>query len=72
MAPSRVDPNRKQAKFSIDEVEEDSFYIDRMARTVTAPSQATVHLAKRTPQEIINVLMREKHIEFQLQICYIR
>jgi hypothetical protein len=32
-------------------VEEDSFYIDRIARTVSFPSQATIHLAKRTPQE---------------------
>jgi hypothetical protein len=49
MAPSRVDPNRKQAKSSTDQVEEDPFYIDRMARTVSAPSQATVHLAKMLP-----------------------
>jgi hypothetical protein len=34
MAPSRVDPNKKQAKSSIDQMEEDSFYLDRMARTV--------------------------------------
>jgi hypothetical protein len=33
-------------------VEEDPFWIDRMARTVSASSQATVHLAKRTPQEL--------------------
>jgi hypothetical protein len=52
MSPSRVDPNRKQAKSLIDQVEEDPFYIDRMARTVSAPSQATVHLARRTPQEL--------------------
>jgi hypothetical protein len=42
MAPSRVDPNRKQAKTSIDQVEEDPFCIDRIARTVLAPSQSTV------------------------------
>jgi hypothetical protein len=36
MAPSRVDPNRKQAKFSIDQVKEDPFVFDRMARTVSA------------------------------------
>jgi hypothetical protein len=47
-----VDPNQKQAKSSIDQVEEDLFCIDRMARTVSAPSQATVHLAKRTPQDL--------------------
>jgi hypothetical protein len=35
MAPSRVDPNQKQAKSSIDQVEEDPFFIDRMARTVS-------------------------------------
>ncbi len=54
MAPSRVDPNQKQAKSSIDQVEEDSFCIDRMARTDSAPSQATVHLAKRTPRDLYN------------------
>jgi hypothetical protein len=52
MAPSRVDPHRKQAKSSIDQVEYDPVNIDRMARTVSATSQATVHLAKRTPQEL--------------------
>jgi hypothetical protein len=52
MAPSRVDPNKKQAKTSIDQVGKDPFYIDRMARTVSCPSQATVHLARMTPQEL--------------------
>jgi hypothetical protein len=42
MAPSRVDPNRKEAKSSIDQVEEDSFCFDRLVKTVSAPSQATV------------------------------
>jgi hypothetical protein len=51
MAPSRVDPNKKEEKASIDQVDEDPFYIDRMARTVSFSSQATVHLAKLTPQE---------------------
>ena len=49
MAPSRVGPNWKQAKSSIDQVEEDPFVFDRMARTVSAPSQYTVHLADKTP-----------------------
>jgi hypothetical protein len=49
MAPSRVDPNRKQAKSSIYQVEEDPFVFDRMARTVSAPSQSTVYLADKTP-----------------------
>jgi hypothetical protein len=52
MAPSRVDPNRKQAKSSIDQVEEDLFVFDRMARTVSAPSQSTVHLAEKTPRDL--------------------
>jgi hypothetical protein len=49
MVPSRVDPNRKQAKSSIDQVEEDLFCFDGLAKTVSAPSQATVHLAKMIP-----------------------
>ena len=52
MVPSRVDPNKKLAKSSINQVEEDPFYIDRMARTVSCSSHATVHLAKRTPQDL--------------------
>jgi hypothetical protein len=52
MAPSRVDPNRKQAKSSIDQVEEDPFCFDRLAKTVSAPSQATVHLAKMIPWDL--------------------
>ncbi len=46
-----MDPNKKQAKSSIDQVDEGPFYIDRAARTVSCPSQATVPLAKRTPTE---------------------
>ena len=34
MAPCRVDPNQKQAKSSIDHMEEDPFVFDRMARGV--------------------------------------
>jgi hypothetical protein len=52
MVPSRVDPNWKQAKSSIDQVEEDPFVFDRMARTVSAPSQSTVHLAEKTPGDL--------------------
>jgi hypothetical protein len=44
-----VDPNQKQARSSIDQVEEDLFSIDRMAGTVSVPSQATVHLEKMSP-----------------------
>jgi hypothetical protein len=49
MVPSRVDPNWKQAKSSIDQVEEEPFVFDKMARTASAPSQSTVHLAEKTP-----------------------
>ncbi len=52
MVPSRVDPNLKQAKSSIDQVEEDPFCFDRLAKTVSAPSQATVHLAKMIPRDL--------------------
>jgi hypothetical protein len=52
MAPSRVDPNWKQAKSSIDQVEEELFFIDTMARTASGPSQATVELADKTPQDL--------------------
>ncbi len=52
MAPSKVDPNRKQAKSSFDQVEEDPFVFDRMARTVSAPNQSTVHLADKTPRDL--------------------
>ncbi len=52
MAPVRVDSNKKRAKSSISQVEEELFCIDTMARTVSGPSQATVHLARKTPQEL--------------------
>jgi hypothetical protein len=52
MAPSRVDPNRKQATSSIDQVEEDPFCFDRLAKIVSGPSQATVHLAKMIPRDL--------------------
>jgi hypothetical protein len=44
MAPSRTDLNKKQAKSSIDQVEEDPLCIDRTARTISFPSQATVSI----------------------------
>jgi hypothetical protein len=52
MTPSRVDPNWKQAKSSIDQLEEELFFIDIMARTVSGPSQTTVHLADKTPRDL--------------------
>jgi hypothetical protein len=59
MAPSRVDPNQKEAKSSIDQMEEDPFIFDRMARTVSAPSQFTVHLADKTPQDLYSECLDE-------------
>jgi hypothetical protein len=53
MVPSRVDPNKKQAKSSINQVEKAPFYLDRMARRVNPfPSQAIVDYAKKTPQDL--------------------
>jgi hypothetical protein len=52
MAPARVDSNKKQANSSVGRVEEELFCIDTMARTVSGPSQATVHLARKTAQEL--------------------
>jgi hypothetical protein len=73
MALSRVDLNRKQAKSSFDHVEEGPFCFDRLAITVSAPSQAMVHLAKMIPQDLfMNVLMGEMHGNFQFQIWFIR
>jgi hypothetical protein len=44
-----VDSNKKRAKSSINQVKEGPIWIDRMGTTVSAPSQATVHLADKTP-----------------------
>ncbi len=53
MAPSRVDPNKEQAKSSIDQVEEDTIYLDRMPRSVNPfPSQATVDNVKNPPRAL--------------------
>ncbi len=52
MAPGRVDSNKKRAKSSTGRVEEELFYIDTMARTISGPSQATLQLARKTPQEL--------------------
>ncbi len=52
MAPARVDSNKKRVKSSIGQVEEELFCIDTMARTVSGPSQATIPLARKTPQDL--------------------
>jgi hypothetical protein len=51
MAPSKVDPNKKEAKSSKDKDGENLFYIDRMADTVSGPSQAPIHLAEMSPSD---------------------
>ncbi len=58
MAPNRVNPNKKQAKSNVwntsnDQVEEDTFYLDRMRRSVSNfPSQAAVDNVKKQPQAL--------------------
>ncbi len=55
MAPSKVDPskkqapNKKQARSSNDKDEDHLFFIDRMANTVSGPSQAPIHFANISP-----------------------
>ncbi len=60
MVPAMVDSNKKQAKSSISQVEEELFCIDTMARTVSGPSQATVHLARKTPKELYYECLDER------------
>ncbi len=69
MLPSKVGPNQKQARSSNDKVEEDLFFDDRMARTVSVPNQAQVHLEKcHLETYIMNVLTREMHGDVQFQL----
>jgi hypothetical protein len=73
MVPSRVHPNRKQAKSSIDQVEEDPFCFDRFAKTISASSQATVHLAKMIPRDLYYECLDEGDARrFLIQIWFIR
>ncbi len=52
MAPSKVDPNKKQARSSNEKDEEHLFFIDRMANTVSGPSEAPIHLAERSSRDL--------------------
>jgi hypothetical protein len=52
MAPSKVDPNKKQSRSSNDKDGEHLFFIDRKANTVSGPSQALIHLVKISPQDL--------------------
>ena len=40
-------------------MEDDPFVFDRMARTVSAPSQSTVHLADKTPRDLYYECLNE-------------
>ena len=59
MVPSKVDPNKKQARSSNEKDEEHLFFIDRMANTVSGPSQAPIHLAERSPQDLYYECLNE-------------
>ncbi len=64
MARSRVDPNKKQAKSSINQVEKDPFYLDRMVRSVNPyPSQATVDYVKKTPRDLYYEYLDEEEAQ---------
>jgi hypothetical protein len=52
MASSKVNPNKKQARSSNDKDGEHLFFIDRMANTVSGPSQAPVPLAEMSPRDL--------------------
>jgi hypothetical protein len=52
MAPSKVDPNKKQARSSNDKDEKHLFFVDRMANTVSGPSQAPINLVEMSPQDL--------------------
>jgi hypothetical protein len=53
MAPSKVNPNKKQAQSSNDKDGECLVFIDRMANTVSGPSQAPIPLAKMSLRFIL-------------------
>jgi hypothetical protein len=63
MTPSRVDSNKKRAKSSIGQVEVKLFCIDRTRRTVSGPSQATVHFANKTPRDLYYECLDEEEAQ---------
>jgi hypothetical protein len=73
MVPSRVNPNKNHAKSNVwntsnNQVEEDTFYLDRMFRSVSMfPSQATVDNAKKQPQALFYECLDDGEIQ-QIQI----
>ncbi len=73
MVPSRVDPNKKQAKSSINQMDEDPFYHDRMAKSVNPfLSQATVDNAWKTPRDLYLKCFDDGEAQqIKLQIYYI-
>ncbi len=59
MAPSKVDPKKKQARSSNDKDGENPFFNDRMAKTVSGPSQAPIHLAETSPSDLYYEFLNE-------------
>ncbi len=69
MASSKVDPNKKQAWSSNDKDGENLFFIDRMANTVSGPSQAPIPLAEMSPWDLYYECLDEgehNNVQFQL------
>ena len=69
MALIRVDPNKKQAKLNVwntsnNQVGEDTFYLDRMRRTVSNfPSQATVDNVRKQPLLLFLQCLDDKEMQ---------
>jgi hypothetical protein len=67
MAPCRVDPNKKQAKSSIYQVEEDLFWIVEWQELFQLQVKLQFIRLRGYPKNYtMNVLMSEKHGDFQL------
>jgi hypothetical protein len=60
MVPSKVDPNRKQANSSIDQVEEDPFCIDRMAKNVS--TLMSMILSMTVLKQLTQMLSRQNQL----------
>ncbi len=70
MAPSKVDPNKKEARSSNDKDGEHLFFIDRMAKTVSGPIVKLQFIWQKCHLEIyiMNVSMKEIHGNVQFQL----
>ncbi len=73
MAPSRVDPNWKQANLKLIKWKKIRFVLIEWQEPFQLQVKLQfIWLRGHLKIYIMNVLMREKHGDFQLQICYIR